>query len=314
MRTTSTIDTGILALLLAGACGPAARQPAGDDTTSEPDAQVVAARTCSKMDILFVVDDSASMDLEQTNLTQNFPTFAQVLNDYMVGPGQLLDYRVAVTTTGRTITTIVSGGGISIPETETGDDGTFRNNCGPSRRWLERTDGNVVSDFECRAKVGTGGPSTEMPMLTSMLGLRERITDGTNAGFLRDDALLAIVYLTDEDDCSRTDDNIPISVSQDICAASAPLVPPGDLVTFLDTLKGGRGRWATAVIAGPTNCDSTFGSAHEARRLKEFVSQANMNASQNAVFSSICSGNLAGALTDALDTFTAACEGFPPIE
>ena len=36
------------------------------------------------------------------------------------------------------------------------------------------------------------------------------MTDGTNSGFLRPDALLAVVILTDEDDCSREDNNFTI--------------------------------------------------------------------------------------------------------
>ena len=34
----------------------------------------------------------------------------------------------------------------------------------------------------------------------------------------------------------------------------------------------------------------------------------------NAVFGDICAGNLQTALTQALDTFQAACDNFPPID
>jgi hypothetical protein len=287
---------------------------AGDDTTNPP-----AAR-CQAMDIVFVVDDSGSMTEEQSNLAANFPQFAQVLDNYEVAPGQPLDYRVALTTTGRTITTtVVLGSGLpEIPITEQGDNGAFRAECGSPKRWIDRTDGNLGSTLACRANVGTNGPgAAEMPLYAGMLGLSDRIVDHTNEGFLRDDALLAVVMITDEDDCSRTDDNITMGPTENICAPGpAGYVSAQDAVEFYDALKGGRGRWAAAVVAGATACSSGFGDAAEAVKLKQFVSTMNSSASgpQNGVFASICDGNMATSLQQALDTFQAACESFPPIE
>jgi hypothetical protein len=88
--------------------------------------------------------------------------------------------------------------------------------------------------------------------------------------------------------------------------------PVGNYVTFLDQLTGNRARWATAVIAGmgPGSCSSALGDAAEATRLVQFVGLTGTN----AVGSSICEGDLAGGLADALDTFQSACAAFPPIE
>jgi hypothetical protein len=82
-------------------------------------------------------------------------------------------------------------------------------------------------------------------------------------------------------------------------------------IDVLDTVAGGRERWAVAVIAGPGpgKCLSIFGTAHEGRRLKRFVADVGTN----AVFSSICEGDLASALTRALDTFGAACDVLSPV-
>ncbi len=68
---------------------------------------------------------------------------------------------------------------------------------------------------------------------------------------------------------------------------------------------------ASAVIAGPGLgiCHSEIGDAFEGRRLRRFAADVG----GNAVFSSICEGDLASALVDALDTFGEACQGFPPI-
>lgn len=297
------------AVVSAVACGPAAR----DDLRGQPlpDAQTVVpgnARTCQKVDFVFIVDDSGSMGQEQTALGQAFPQFATILENYQVSGGGKLDYRVAITTTGRTVHYRVQPplpGLPAVAMNEAGDDGRFRATCNLPRRWLTREDPNVATALSCRANVGTSGPSFEMPFMTTMLALSARLQD-TNAGFLRDDALLGVIVLTDEDDCSRRDDNFTIREGDDGCA-----VAPAEMVGFLDQLKGGRGRWTAAVVAGPTTCESTYGSALAAPRLQQFVSLANAGATQNAVFASICEANIAGALQRALDTFAAACDNFP---
>ncbi|MGN6106108.1 MAG: vWA domain-containing protein [Kofleriaceae bacterium] len=291
------------------ACGPGGRGDdggggGGDDDPGRVDAPPGVERRCNQMDIVFVVDDSASMSEEQSNLASNFPRFANVLDTFTASNGDPIDYRVAVTTTGRDVNWTISIGSISLPNNEHGDNGAFRNTCGAPRRWLERGDANLASTLSCRANVGTGGPTFEMPMLVTRMALQDRLIDGTNAGFLRDDALLALVFLTDEDDCSRPDNNFTVSNDHQGCS-----MMPADLVQFLDTLKGHRSRWAAAVIAGDGNCSSAFGEASNAARLKDFVQQANSGSSTQAVFSSICAGDLTGGLMTALDRFQEACDG-----
>jgi hypothetical protein len=256
--------------------------------------------SCKKMDLVFVIDDSGSMGQEQSNLKSNFPKFVQVINKFTTKSGDPIDYRLAVTTTGVTATIQTSFGGMS----QVGADGKFVKASGVSRPWLERTDANITTLFQSIASVGTSGPSYEMPLEASRLALRERLKDN-NKGFLRDDALLGIVYLTDEEDCSTTSRNIAQStMAGTYCIGTQEATTK--YVSFFDTLKQGRERWATAVIAGATSCTSAFGDAAEAPRLKSFVAEVG----KTAVFSSICSGDLSGALTKALETFDAACQNF----
>jgi hypothetical protein len=82
---------------------------------------------------------------------------------------------------------------------------------------------------------------------------------------------------------------------------------PQDEVNAFDTLKGNRTRWAAGVIAGDGDCSSSFGMAVDGTRLKQFVTLANGQNSTQAVFSSICDGDLTIGLKKALDTFQAAC-------
>jgi len=272
------------------------------------------------MDILFVIDDSGSMEEEQANLASNFPGFITAIEGWMNDDGAAIDYRIGVTTTGRDVTTVISfGASFPLPPmmiSETGDNGQLRQECGMTRRWMERSDGDVATTFPCVAMVGTSGPGVEMPLLATEMALVDRVSDGVNTGFIREDALLAIVVITDEDDCSRRDDPIMITLDvmmpgvADVCDSSSPTIEP--LTRFLDVLdgiKGSRGRWAVAVTAGETSCTSAFGDATAAPRLQEFVRLAG----PNAVFSSICEGNLVSALDDAFNTFEIACEEFPPL-
>ena len=301
--------------------------PSGTGTTivgtEDPDAAVPNGQTdsCTKIDFVFVVDNSGSMSEEQQNLGTNFPRFVTAIEAFRTRSGLPLDYRLAVTTTGisHTITIPdqqIPGFPIPLPGQtirETGEDGAFQkqSSCGMSRRWLQKGDANVAQNFACVAEVGTDGASFEMPLEGMKRSLVDRVTDGTNAGFLRTDALLALIFLTDEDDCSTAATSF--TAKDDSCAPPPPgLVSIPEYLTTLDTVKGGgaagRSRWASAVIAGPNDCDSSFGSARTATRMLEFVRQAGTN----AVFSSICAGNLSAGLTSALGTFKAACDNFQP--
>jgi hypothetical protein len=285
--------------------------PGGTGSIGGPQAgENPKADECQKMDIVFVVDDSGSMKEEQSNLAANFPKFVKVLDGFKTKSGSTLDWRIAVTTTGRDIKYNIEIPGFgSLPQNETGDNGAFRNKkeCGATKRWVDKSDANATSTFSCLAEAGTGGASIEMPLYALKLALNDRMADGTNAGFLRADALLAVVVLTDEDDCSREDNNF--TIQNDNCATMQNVKPVSDYAAMLDTAAKGPGRWATAVIAGEKSCTSSFGDAVEAKRLKDFVGLAG----KNGTFSSICAGDLSGALQKALDTFDAACKSFPGV-
>ncbi len=258
---------------------------------------------CRKMDIVFVIDNSQSMTEEQQNLGKNFPEFVRVMNEYKTAKGESLDYRVAITST-------------DDQGNNKWDRGRFTKSYGPvpglscdpgpnNNPWLVREDGDISTFFSCRAQLGTSGANIERPLEAARLALTERIADGANTmneeSFLREDALLALVIITDEDEGGHDGD---------------PNVKPAPLhemayyrTAFSDVKAGISGRWAAAVIAGDKECDSALGQVGEARRLKQFVSGA-----RNGVFSDICQGDLTNGLKDALDLFTRACKAFPGVK
>lgn len=292
------------------ACGPSGRNndDSGDDDDTPDGGPVVYpdARRCEKIDVLFVIDNSGSMGQEQANLTANFPMFIQVLND------SGLDYRVGVTTTGRNYTyQMMTPIGPITESQDGGDNGRLLRpaSCGMVRPWIEKADPDPAATFSCVATVGTGGPSDEMPLSAMRDAFEERIADGSNVGFLRPDALLGIVMLTDENDCSY-EQSVTLNFGESLCESQ--MEPVGNYVDFLNTFTGSPQRWATAVIAGagPGACSSPLGDADEATRLIQFVQQTGAN----ATMSSICEGNLAVGLQDALTVFNSACDDFEPIE
>jgi hypothetical protein len=254
---------------------------------------------CRKMDIVFVIDNSDSMKEEQVNLAKNFPGFIKVINEYKTEKGELLEYRVAITSSDST----ADKGAFRMsrghdPEIQTCDPGPN------DKPWLERTEAEIDKYFECRARLGTLGSSVERPLEAARLSVTDRITDPIGANtyngqsFLRDDALLAFVILTDEDE-GGGDSTLP---------APSPLKDASLYAADFDAVKLFRGRWAAAVIAGKEACNSPeFGSASKAVRLQKFVSTVG----ENGVFSDICQGDLTAALQQALKTFTEACKDFP---
>lgn len=163
------------------------------------------------LDILFVVDSSGSMREEQEALLTAFPGFIGILTDSLGLP----NLHIAV------VSADLGAGPYGIMGCEGhGDNGLMNNtpssSCEvPSDRYIvdvageggaSRTKnyaGELADVFSCIAALGTQGCGFEQT-LESM----RRALDGTNpanAGFLRENAALAVIVITDEDDCSAAD-------------------------------------------------------------------------------------------------------------
>jgi hypothetical protein len=287
------------------ACGPQSRDGAPGDDMPGPDAPVAPPPIdpgpgCEAIDVMFVIDNSGSMEQEQTNLVANFPQFVTVLET------SGLNYRIGVTTTGRDYNWTMSapiGGGLPMSQNG-GDNGKLLKKGPMTKRWIDKGDPDVSGTFSELANVGTNGPGMEMPLGALRDALEDRMADGTNTGFHRPDALLALVILTDEEDCSH-EQSVTLGFGENLCGPTSE--PVANYVQFLDQFTGNHTRWATAVIAGPGpgDCSSSFGDANEAVRLKDFVQQTGVN----ATMSSICDGDLSIGLAQALTLFESACGG-----
>jgi len=267
---------------------------------------------CNKMDIVFIIDNSVSMKEEQTSLVNSIPGFIKLIEEYKTAGGELLDYRIGILSTD-----VTNDKGIMRKSRGLDPDTTTCDPLDNNKPWLERSDatdaGPKISDvFACRARLGTLGDPTELPLESAKLALYERTADGENTlkskgeSFLRKEALLAFIIITDEDEGGGDHDPRPVAFKN---------TPDYYAKQFDDVKEGYRARWATAVIAGDngTNgqgCSSSLGTADNAVRLQRFVD----NAKPNGVFSSICKDDFSGALKEAFDVFSNACKGFPGVK
>jgi hypothetical protein len=166
-----------------------------------------------KLDLLFVIDDSDSMAREQEQLAIHARRMIEVLERLPAGRPDL-HIGVVSTDVGGCGRSAVPGGVLrNEPNPSDADD--LEGCTGPRDRYLidtidpatgERSqnyDGELGRAFACIATLGTGGCGFEQPLEAIRLALSPDTIE--NDGFLRDDALLAIVLLTDEDDCSASD-------------------------------------------------------------------------------------------------------------
>jgi hypothetical protein len=196
-------------LFLLWSCNSHPLQRPSPDPTGEL-AQYREINPIRNVDIVFVIDNSGSMQEEQANLARNFPVFM----DELAGL-QGADFQIA------SVSSDLGAGVMSAQQgcgPAGGDRGVFCNvrgndfcaRCGVDvtrGRFLRTVNpnyaGNIRNVFTCMSTFGTGGCGFEH----SLGSLRAALLAPENAGFVRKDAYLAFVILTDEDDCSAPADS-----------------------------------------------------------------------------------------------------------
>jgi hypothetical protein len=172
------------------------------------------------LDVLFVIDDSPSMADKQANLIANFPNLIARLN---LLPGGLPSLHLGVVSTDMG----TSGSGPLPPApaigsvgnggcSGTGKAGALTVNTAPvtgaflsdirqgdgSRQ--RNYNGTLEGAFGQMAQLGAGGCGFEQPLRA----MQAAFQNPANQGFSRQNAVLAVVFLTDEDDCSVEDPSL----------------------------------------------------------------------------------------------------------
>jgi hypothetical protein len=160
-----------------------------------------------KLDLLFLVDDSPSMAEEQANLARNFPRLIAALTKMPDGFPDLhlgvvsSDLGAGLLGSGGACTQMQGKGGLlQVPDGCGIDASRGRFLFAPAVGSPGNYRGDLADAFACLARLGTTGCGFEHQLEAVRLALSGFVSG--NQGFLRPDAHLAVVYITDEDDCS----------------------------------------------------------------------------------------------------------------
>ena len=132
----------------------------------------------AEVDILLIIDDSCSMEAEQDELAEGFERFVEFFDIADV------DYHIAVTTTDvdNIAGSLINYGGFKVITPET-----------PSPSEV----------FAANVEVGILGSGFERGLDAAKMALNPLMLEGPNADFLREEAALSLIFVSDEEDISH---------------------------------------------------------------------------------------------------------------
>lgn len=265
-----------------------------EDFDYEPPFDPEPPTGCERVDVLFAIDGSLSMDGEQDALrgVDGMPAvFAEFTDALLMELTDVEDFHVGVVSSEVGYTQMHTH--MNFPATPEGPDSAC--NVPPGQRYIVGPSPSFAEDFACIAATDSKD-DTEV----TVYNLSEALHDPANAGFLRDDSLLFAVILTDED----TDD--------------------GDLArmveirqSILDAVGGDLGRVLVLAIAGgmgtfeapETTCLGVYGYASPGRRIASIVRSFR----ERGLFQNLCEGDIPATFIDVLDDVVSACEAYEPV-
>jgi hypothetical protein len=193
-----------------------------------------------EVDLLFVIDDSISMVEEQASLAVEVPRLVYALTMGDLDSDGMVDVPPASTMQVGVISTDMGTGGHAFEgcaEPSRGADGVLADRlpesvdvpplCTRDHPRVTAFDaaagddpGRFAHEATCATMLGYEGCNVGQPLEALLKALTPASStvrfagdlpghgDGVNAGFLREDSVLAIVVITDEDDCSLADQTL----------------------------------------------------------------------------------------------------------
>ncbi|MSP61716.1 MAG: hypothetical protein EXR72_15555 [Myxococcales bacterium] len=184
--------------------------PGGEGARRKVIADCRQAQASNKVDVLFMIDNSNSMEAMQEELRARFPQFLEVFFD-LAKKGTFLDLHVGVVTSdyGAGATGAPGcdrsgggGGGRLVPGRlmgcVAGEQDYIAYNFATGAGNV--TEKGFAAAFTCEASVGANGCGFEHPLESVYAALHNET--GAPGGFVREGALLVVVFLANEDDCS----------------------------------------------------------------------------------------------------------------
>jgi hypothetical protein len=202
-----------LTVLMVGGCAPQGVDSAVQSRAGALTSALEAGVDPGNLDILFMVDNSSSMTQLQMKMLTQDPSFMTVLKNL---PKGLPNIHVAVVSSDMGAP---GDSASSIGCSLAGDDGVFQNAARGSctattlasgatfisnEGGVPNYTGTLENTFGCVAQLGDKGCGFEhqLASVARALGADGAPPPAQNAGFVREKAMLAIVFLTNEDDCS----------------------------------------------------------------------------------------------------------------
>lgn len=196
-------------------------------------AQDVFVDNYKKVDVLFVIDNSGSMQYEQQSMAQRTANFLSVIRG--------LDYQIGITTTDPSNSTLGDGRLIPIK------NGNGRYIIDSSQD--EATAQSQLSQTLQRSETGSGYEQGIRAVYRAVE--RYSANETTMRSFIRDGAQLAVVLISDEDESANTTKNDPQS-----------------LLTLISNTWANQKRFSFHSIItrpGDTACRSTYGYSYGER-------------------------------------------------
>ncbi len=294
--------------LVAGACA------GGNDggVTDEPDATPrpdgfrdpePRPLGCDHVDLLFAIDASFSMQEEITALSGTvFPELARRLEE--LGQGSLQDFRIGVIDACPNPATLHT-----VSNDRDAEDNPIDCAFESGQPWMDSTSSNLENEFGCVTNMYTddfetvcldpkttpGGVSDqdERPAYAAWSALTDPNASGANAGFLRDNALLVVVAITDEDEELGLD--LPDQTND-----------PQVIFDNLVSIKGDVKDMVFLGIGGQGGCEEgEYGTALDAFNLKSVTDM--FIAEDRGVYWDLCSGRLEDGITEAMNVISKGC-------
>ena len=283
-------------VVLVAACAPAPNAHVGAPNEADPQVKPQSAYIAAevqytpKVDILFVIDNSLSMDPHQANLRKNISKFVREFDqdatvDFHIGVVSIYD-RLTIKADGENYFPIGKLRPL-VDSTKPGQlvPGTF----------VSRKTPNYTQVLGDSLVLGTTPPSHNGPEYEEMLSpVLPALDANVNPGFIRPDAHLAVVFLTDADDSS--------------------LISEGQLVAGLVAAKGGnKNLVSTYGVLSYGNCQRDYGlRGKNGAKDRDPVKLINFLRQSNGHLYSLCSNDFGADLADAgVDIERQATEALP---
>jgi len=286
MKTTNQRILIVLTMLLATACGNSGTSYsilASADTFKQ-----ASSSFNNQVDLLWVVDNSSSMDPLQNNMTANFNSF---INQFVT---KGYDFHLAVTTTDAYMADAAFD--------NTPSESKFRDGVGSTHTGvftiLPNT-ANLINVFVTNASQGGNGSGDERAFSSMRSALSNTAQNGN---FVRTNSYLGIIILSDEDDfSSATRPEYSWLFSHGVADHSysySGLDPVSMYVSYLDSLTASTGATRRYSVNAITVKDTTCLNAHVAQSSSSIIGQRyiDLAGQTNGVVGSICDSSYASTL------------------